>query len=86
MERVWNGHPAQHHFSGIAFDGLERNSGLDPELWIGVWIGMCAHPCSGPVILSGSHIAKTMTLHEGEWVKYTHNPYKPNDSISYTPS
>ena len=24
MERVWNGHPAQHHCSGIAFDGLER--------------------------------------------------------------
>ena len=24
MERVWNGHPAQHHFSGTAFDGLER--------------------------------------------------------------
>ena len=24
MEQVWNGHPAQHHFSGIAFDGLER--------------------------------------------------------------
>ena len=24
MERVWNGYPAQHHFSGIAFDGLER--------------------------------------------------------------
>ena len=24
MERVWSGHPAQHHFSGIAFDGLER--------------------------------------------------------------
>ena len=21
---VWNGHPAQHHFLGIAFDGLER--------------------------------------------------------------
>ena len=24
MEQVWNGHPAQHHFSGTAFDGLER--------------------------------------------------------------
>ena len=26
MERVWNGRPAQYHFSGIAFDGLERRS------------------------------------------------------------
>ena len=24
MEQVWNGHPAQHDFSGNAFDGLER--------------------------------------------------------------
>ena len=28
MEQVWNGYgtdtPAQHHFLGIAFDGLER--------------------------------------------------------------
>ena len=30
MERVWNGHPPQHHFSGIASDGLERR-GLETE-------------------------------------------------------
>ena len=24
VERVWNGHPVQHDFSGTAFDGLER--------------------------------------------------------------
>ena len=62
MERVWNGHPAQHitfqvlHsmvWNGGVWNGIR---GLDPELWIGVWIGMCARPCSGPFILSGSHM------------------------------
>ena len=60
MEWVWNGHPAQHHFSGIeVLHSMVRNGGvwngirgLDPELWI----GMCARPCSGPFILSGSHM------------------------------
>ena len=73
MEQVWNGHPAQHHFLGIAFDGLERRvwngiRGFDPELWIGVWFRMCARPCSGPFILSGSHVS---CVPSNRWVKHT---------------
>ena len=41
---VWNG--------GV-WNGIR---GLDPELWIGVWIGMGARLCSGPFISSGSHM------------------------------
>ena len=35
--------------SGTEFGDLIPSS-------IGVWIGMCDRPCSGPFILSGSHI------------------------------
>ena len=35
-----------------------------PELWIGVWIGMCARPCSGPFILSSSHICRARHVSE----------------------
>ena len=57
MGQVWNGHPAQHTFqvlhsmvwNGGVWNGIR---GLDPELWI----GMCARPCSGPFILSGSQV------------------------------
>ena len=66
MEQVWKGYGTDTQFNitlqvlhsmiwnGGVWNGIR---GLDPELWIGVWIGMCACPCSGPFILSGSHIA-----------------------------
>ena len=65
MEQVWNGYGTDTQlniifqvlhsmvWNGGVWNGIR---GLDPELWIGVWIGMCARPCSGPFILSGSHI------------------------------
>ena len=48
---------AHHRFlyDGMERRGLERNSAFVPDLWIGVWIGMSASPCSGPIIMSGSH-------------------------------
>ena len=67
MEQVWNGYGTDTQlnitfqlmhsmvWNGGVWNGIR---GLDPELWIGVWIGMCARPCSGPFILSGSHIYK----------------------------
>ena len=63
MEQVWNGYETDSQlnitfqvlhsmvWNGGIWNGIR---GLDPELWIGVWIGMCARPCSGPFILSGS--------------------------------
>ena len=65
MEQVWNGYGTDtqlnitfHVLHSMVWNGGVWNGirGLDPELWIGVWIGMCARPCSGPFILSGSHI------------------------------
>ena len=65
MEQVWNGYGTDTQlnitfqvlhsmvWNGGVWNGIR---GLDPQLWIGVWIGMCARPCSGPLILSGSHI------------------------------
>ena len=65
MEQVWNGYGTDTQlnitfqvlhsmvWNGGVWNGIR---GLDPELWIGVWSGMCARPCSGPFILSGSHI------------------------------
>ena len=65
MEQVWNGYGTDTQLN-ITFQVLHSMvwnegvwngiRGLDPELWIGVWIGMCARPCSGPFILSGSHV------------------------------
>ena len=66
MEQVWNGYGTDTQlnitfqvlhsmvWNGGVWNGIR---GLDPELWIGVWIGMCARPCSGPFILSGSPVA-----------------------------
>ena len=65
MEQVWNGYGTDtqlnitfHVLHLMVWNGGVWNGirGLDPELWIRVWIGMCARPCSGPLILSGSHI------------------------------
>ena len=65
MEQVWNGYGTDTQlnitfqvlhsmvWNGGVWNGIR---GLDPELWIGVWIGMCARPCSGRFILSGSHM------------------------------
>ena len=69
MEQVWNGYGTDTQLN-IAFQVLPLMvwnrgvgngiRGLDPELWIGVWIGTCARACSAPFILSGSHISKTL--------------------------
>ena len=68
MEQVWNGYGTDtqlnitfHVLHSMVWNGGVWNGirGLDPELWIGVWIGMCARPCSGPFILSGSHVDLT---------------------------
>ena len=68
LERVWNRYgagmertPSQHHFQVLHLMVWNRGvwnriRGLDLELWIGVWIGMCARACSAPFILSASHI------------------------------
>ena len=65
MEQVWNGYgtDTQLNITFQVLHSMVRNRGvwngsrgLDAELWIGVWIGMCARPCSGPFILSGAHI------------------------------
>ena len=65
LERVWNRYGTDTQlnitfqvlhlmvWNGGVWNGIR---GLDPELWIGVWIGMCARPCSTPFILSGSHM------------------------------
>ena len=66
MEQEWNGYGTDTQLNmtfqvlhSIVWNGGVWNGGvwkgireLDPELWI----GMCARPCSGPFILSGSHI------------------------------
>ena len=54
MEQVWNGFQVLHLmvWNGGVWNGIR---GLDPELWIGVWM-MCARACSAPFILSGSQI------------------------------
>ena len=65
LKRVWNryGTDTQLNITFQVLHSMVWNGGvwngirgLDPELWIGVWIGMCARPCSGPFILSGSHM------------------------------
>ena len=65
MEQVWNGHgrDTQCNVNFAILHSLVWNGGVwngirgfDPELWIRVWIEMCACPCSGPFILTGSHI------------------------------
>ena len=68
MEQVWNGYGTDTQpnmtfqvlhsmvWNGGVWHGIR---GLDPELWIGVWIGMCDRPCSGPFILSGSYVLTT---------------------------
>ena len=60
LEQVWNGHGMDtqrnvnfkilHSLVWNEFGDLFRISG------IGVWIGMCVSPCSGPITLSGSHM------------------------------
>ena len=66
MEQVWNGYGTDTQLNitfqvlhSMVWNGRVWNGirGLDPELWMGVWIGMCARPCSGPFILSSSHIS-----------------------------
>ena len=63
MEQVWNGYGTDTQLNItfqvlhlMAWNGGVGIRGLDPELWIGVWIGMCARLCSGPFISIGSHI------------------------------
>ena len=65
LERVWNryGTDTQLNITFQVFHSMVWNGGvwngirgLDPKLWIGVWIGMCARPFSGPFILSGSQV------------------------------
>ena len=68
MEQVWNGYGTDTQLN-ITFQVLHSmvwNGGVwngmrgrDPELWIGVWIGMCARPCSGLFILSRSHMGES---------------------------
>ena len=63
MEQVWNGYGTDTQLK-IAFQVLHLMvwkggvwngiRGLDPELWIGVWIGTCARACSAPFMLSSS--------------------------------
>ena len=66
LERVWNryGTDTQLNITFHVLHPMVWNRGvwngirgLDPALWIGVWIGMCARLCSGPFISSGSHIS-----------------------------
>ena len=71
MEQVWNGYGTDTQlnitfqvlhsmvWNGGVWNGIR---GLDPELWIGVWIGMCARPCSGTLILSGSQMWRTVEV------------------------
>ena len=64
LEQVWNGHGMDTqrnvNFEILLslvwneFGDLFRISG------IGVWIGMCVSPCSGPIILSGSHMGAVL--------------------------
>ena len=65
MEQVWNGYGTDTQLNitfqilhSMVWNGRVWNGirGLDPELCVGVGIGMRAQPCSGPLILSGSHI------------------------------
>ena len=66
LERVWNGHVtdtrrnvySERLHSLVWNEGIWNGSrGLVPDLWIGVWIGMCVSLCSRPIILTGSHIS-----------------------------
>ena len=68
MEQVWNGYGTDTQLN-ITFQVLDSmvwnggvwngSRGLDPELDRGL-DGMCARPCSGPFISSGSHILIVM--------------------------
>ena len=69
VEQVWNGYGTDTQLN-ITFQVLHSMvwngiRGLDPELWIGVWIGMCARPCFGPFILSGSRICIYIYMRHG---------------------
>ena len=57
---VWNG--------GV-WNGIR---GLDPELWIGAWIGMCARLCSGLFISSGSQMSLGVYMLRGATFQKQH--------------
>ena len=67
MAQVWNGYGTDTQlnitfqvlhvmvWNGGVWNGIHK---LDPELWIGVWVGMCARACSAwTVVLSELGVA-----------------------------
>ena len=56
LERVWNGYGTGMECTPIATSICRYCFRWFRMEGSGIWIGMCVYPCSGPIILSGSHM------------------------------